>query len=457
MKSIVWLVPVSVIMLAGIAPASAQWARSYGDAGLDTAFSIRNTTDGGSIVAGETISFGAGSYDCWLLKLDANGGVQWQKTYGGTGVDEAYSVEQTSDGGYFVAAATTSFGAGDYDLWALKLDASGNVQWQKTYGAAGFDFADSVRQTSDGGFVLAGGTDSSGAGNRDVWILKLNAAGGVQWQKTLGSAGFDQANSVQTTSDGGYVVAGDTSFGAGSIDVWVLKLDNSGNTMWQQTYGGAGDDSASSIQQTNDGGYVVAGGTNSFGAGGNDFWILKLGSSGSIQWQKTYGGSGLERAYSIQQTADGGYHTAGVTSSFGSGDFDAWILKLDPSGNLEWQKAYGSTQYDQVISLDGNGGLTAAGYTASFGVGGDLWVLKLASDGQIDPACTLATDTFVVPAGSLASISVPSVTAASPIAQIADATAIPTDSAAVVGEQCAVACLFCDDFEDSTWIRPGAI
>ena len=441
------ILAVTLVLLAGIAPASAQWARSYGDAGFEMAFAIRNTSDGGSIVSGATVSFGAGDYDCWLLKLNADGGVQWQKTYGGAGFDEAYSVEPTTDGGYFVAAITTSFGAGGYDLWALKLDASGNVQWQKTYGGNGFDFADSVRQTSDGGFILAGGTDSSGAGNRDVWILKLNAAGGVQWQKTLGSAQFDQANSVQTTSDGGYVVAADTSFGAGSFDVWILKLDISGNTTWQQTYGGAGADSASSVQQTSDGGYVVAGGTESFGAGASDLWILKLGTSGSIQWQKTYGDSGGERAYSVQQTADG-YYAAGVTTSFGFGDSDAWILKLDSSGNVQWQKAYGSTQYDQVNAIDGNGGLTAAGYTASFGVGGDLWVLKLASDGQIDPSCTLATDTFVVAAGSLASISVPSAAPASPVAQVADSSAIPTDSAASVGEQCAVACLFCDDFED---------
>ncbi len=225
-------------------------------------------------MAGETESFGAGIYDVWILKLDANGNVVWQKTYGGADYDHAYSIQQTSDGGYIVAGETWSswsFGAErNGDAWVLKLDANGNVQWQKRYGGADSDIASFIQQTSDGGYIVAGRTDYFGAGDFDfdVWVLKLDANGNVQWQKRYGGPGWDWASSIQQTSDGGYIVAGYTdSFGAGYFDVWVLKLDASGNVQWAKTYGGADYDHANSIQQTSDGGYIVAGETYSFGAG----------------------------------------------------------------------------------------------------------------------------------------------------------------------------------------------
>jgi len=156
-------------------------------------------------------------------------------------------------------------------------------QWAKTYGGTGDDYAYSIQQTSDGGYIVAGYTGSSGAGLADFWVLKLKSDGTVDWQKTYGGGGYDSASSIQQTSDGGYIVAGvTTSFGAGGYDFWVLKLDGSGNVQWQKTYGGTGNDYANSIQQTTDGGYIVAGVTTSFGAGG-DFWVLKLDSSGNVQ------------------------------------------------------------------------------------------------------------------------------------------------------------------------------
>ncbi len=312
-----------------------SWQKTYGGIDYEYAFSIQQTRDGGYIVAGSTKSFGAGDDDMLILKLDQTGTVSWQKAYGGIDPEAAYSIQQTSDGGYIVAGYTFSFGAGDQDMWILKLDQNGNVSWQKTYGGGGRDFREftSIQQTRDGGYIVAGATDSFGAGDYDGWILKLDQTGTVSWQKTYGGSSEDTVNSIQQTSDGGYIVAGVTySFGAGSYDLWILKLDQTGTVSWQKTYGGSGTDAYPSIRQTSDGGYIVAGLTGSFGVNG-DMWILKLDQTGMVSWQKTFGGSDIDFAASIQQTTDGGYIVAGYYD-FGAGNTDMWILKLDSNGNI---------------------------------------------------------------------------------------------------------------------------
>ena len=380
-------------------PASAQeWAVTYGGSNYDEAFTIQETDDGGYIVAGWTASFGAGSADFWILKLNDSGNVEWQKTYGGSGWDGANCIQQTNDGGYVVAGCTCSFGAGLEDVWVLKLDENGNVEWQKTYGGSYWDWATSIQQTDDGGYVVAGYTCSFGVGLEDVWILKLDENGNVEWQKTYGGSNDDVAKSIQQTSDGGYIVAGVTgSFGAGLEDVWVLKLDEDGNVEWQKTYGGSWSDWAESIQQTDDGGYIVAGGTYSF-AGLEDVWVLKLDENGSVEWQKTYGGSDHDWAGSIQQTSDGGYIVAGVTGSFGACDWDVWVLKLNDSGNVEWQKTYGGSDLDGAWSIQqtDDGGYIVAGGTDSFRAGDwNVWVLKLDEDGDI-PGCNIVGESDAV-------------------------------------------------------------
>jgi hypothetical protein len=278
------------------------------------------------------------------------------------------------------------------DFWVLKLDASGNVQWQKTYGGVDDDRARSIQQTSDGGYVAAGWTKSFGAGNSDYWVLKLDASGNVQWQKTYGGADWDYTSSIQQTADGGFVVEGySVSFGAGNWDFWVLNLDASGNVQWQKTYGGAGDDRTSSIQQTTDGGYVVAGNTVSFGAGSNDFWVLKLDASGNVTWQKTYGSNDRDRAYSIQQTADGGFVVAGRTTSFGAGGEDSWVLKLD-------------------------------------------------ANGEIDASCTFIADTAATITDTTATITFTTVSGVDSAATVTNTSVTGADSAAAIDEQCPGAC-----------------
>jgi predicted transcriptional regulator len=202
----------------------------------------------------------------------------------------------------------------------VKLDSSGNVQWTKTIGGSSDDFAYSIIQSSDGGYVIAGYTQSFGAGGSDIYVVKLDSSGNVQWVKTIGGSDWDVAYSIIQSSDGGYVVAGRTySFGAGKADMYVVKLDSAGNVQWAKTIGGSDDDRAYSIIQSSDGGYVVAGYTTSFGAGKEDMYVVKLDSSGNVQWTKTIGGSDKDVARSIIRSSDGGYIVAGYTRSFGSG------------------------------------------------------------------------------------------------------------------------------------------
>jgi hypothetical protein len=377
-----------VLVFSGYAYA-VEWAKVYGGIKNDMAYAIQQTADGGYVVAGSTESFGAGSADIWILKLDGNGSAVWQKTYGGGGNEYPYlsSVNQTEDGGYVVSGYTESFGAGNRDIWILKLDSNGETAWQKTYGDAGHDYATSVQQTTDGGYVISGHKGSGGA-SEDGLIQKINANGDVIWQKTYAGSDEDYPILVQQTTDNGYIMAGYTmSFGAGNRDSWILKLDADGNTMWQKTYGGSNDDRAYSINQTTDGGYIVAGQTSSFGASGVESWILKLDSNGDTVWQKSYGGAGNDYALSVQQTADSGYIVAGQTSSFGASGYDSWILKLDNNGNSIWQKRYGGAGNDLAYSVQQttDGGYIVAGSTQSFGAGGyDFWILKLDGNGNIN-------------------------------------------------------------------------
>jgi hypothetical protein len=386
------LLNVSLVALFTQPAYAVKFAKTYGGASYDWAFSVQQTSDGGYILAGYTSSFGAGGYDIFLIKTDANGNISWAKTYGGTSYDGAHSVQQTSDGGYIVAGLTYSFGAGGYDIFLIKTDANGNISWAKTYGGTSYDGAHSVQQTSDGGYIVAGGTRSFGAGSEDIFLIKTDANGNRIWAKTYGGTNDDYASSVQQTSDGGYIVAGITwSFGAGWRDIFLIKTDANGNRIWAKTYGGTNQDFAHSVQQTSDGGYIVAGLTYSFGAGG-DIFLIKTDASGNVQWAKTYGGTNDDYAYSVQQTSDGGYIVAGGTRSFGAGAVDIFLIKTDANGNISWAKTYGGTEYDRASSVQqtSDGGYIVAGGTRSFGAGlNDVFLIKTDASGNIGPSCSI--------------------------------------------------------------------
>ena len=378
--------------LASFMPLNAQWAKTYGGSQYDSVADLIQLTDtGGYIVCGRTASFGAGSYDIWLLELSALGEVEWERTYGGSGGDYPYSIQQTSDGGYILAGTTYSFGSGDGDAWVLKVSSTGDVEWEKTYGGIDYDTVRCLQTTSDGGYIVVGYTENWGAGGYDIWILRLSSTGSIVWQNTYGGFDNDYGWSIEQTSDGGYIVGGETfSFGDFSDNAWVLKLSSTGSIVWQKIYGGSDMDWSSEAHQTGDGGYIVVGGTFSFGAGDCDGWILKLNSAGTVQWQRAYGEFDFDYTYSIQQTSDDGYIVGGYTYSFGAGTDDAWVIKLDSNGDIDWERTYGDTLSDwgRGIQETGSGGYIGYGSTYSTGAGSsDFSILKLYSDGDIDPSC----------------------------------------------------------------------
>ena len=353
---------------------SPHFCKTIGGEKDDGGISLIQTSDGGYAIAGETESFGSGNYDVYVVKLDANGNLQWTKTIGGKNWDEGRSLIQTSDGGYVIAGTTKSFGGGWGDVYVVKLDAKGNLQWTKTIGGKNLEEGSSLIQTSDGGYAIAGSygivDDNEEVDieliNFDVYVVKLNAKGNLQWTKTIGGTASEAGYSLIQTSDGGYAITGYTkSFGAGGEDVYLVKLDANGNLQWTKTIGGPASEAGYSLIQTSDGGYAIAGYTKSFGAGEADVYVVKLDAKGNLQWTKTIGGESEDSGRSIIQTSDGGYAIAGSTTSFGAGwiNVDVYVVKLDKNGDA----CCAVSQTPQV----GSGGRLGSA-TSSIGSGGTL-------------------------------------------------------------------------------------
>ena len=357
------------------------WNKTFGGSNYDCGVSVQQTSDAGYIIAGRTFSYGAGDSDVWLIKTNSSGDLAWSQTFGGSCNDSSNSIQQTPDAGYIIAGQTDSYGAGGWDVWLMKADSSGNLAWNQTFGGSGDDYGYSVQQTSDGGYIIGCITSSYGAGGYDAWLIKADASGNMAWNQTFGGSGNDFSNSVQQTSDGGYIIGGYTSsYGAGGGDVWLIKTDTSGNTAWNQTFGGSGDDYGYSVQQTSDGGYIISGYTSSYGAGGRDVWLIKTDSSGNEAWNQTFGGLGDDYGWSVQQTSDGGYITVGATQSYGAGNLDVWLMKTDSSGNTVWNQTFGGSgdDYGGSVRQTSDGGYIITGHTSSYGAGGgDVWLIKV--------------------------------------------------------------------------------
>lgn len=392
------------------------------------------TKDGGSIIAGHTESEGGdvkgnhGKADCLIIKLNASGEIDWSKCYGGNEWEHVFSIVETSDGGYIFAGDAKSSdgdvvglhevmkGFGSADAWVVKLDSKGDILWSKCLGGNEIDKASCVAQTSDGDYIVSGNTYSTDgdvtgfhgeakSAVGDGWIVKLDAEGKIVWNKCIGGSQSDNAQYVQQTSDGGYIVAGytesndgDVKGNHGSSDFWLAKLDANGELLWNKCYGGKAYDWASSVQETKDGGFILAGNTSSTNGdvsgnhGGNDYWVVKVNANGNIEWSKCFGGSSDDWGpYSVEQTNDEGFIVAGYTEST-DGDVssknegkDYWIVKLDAKGSIEWNKCFGGSGNDlaKCVKQTTDGEYFVAGYTESFdslfnnrGMA-DFWILKL--------------------------------------------------------------------------------
>jgi hypothetical protein len=377
----------AVCCSAVVASAQGTFVRTYGGDSADYGYQVLQAHDGGYVLIGATSSSGAGDCDFWLIKTDSLGDTLWTRTYGGTGYDAGIAVAQTTDGGYTVAGETWSFGAGAGDFWLIKTDSLGDTLWTRTYGGTGYDGAGAVAQTSDGGYVATGLTRSFGAGGFDVWLVRTDALGDTLWTRIYGDTGIDIGRWVAQTPDSGFVVAGVTeSYGSGGRDVWLIKTDPSGDTLWTRTYGGTHDDHGYSVTQTVDSGYAAVGFTVSYGAGGYDVWLIKTDPSGDTLWTRTYGGTSLDYGYSVAQTMDGGYIIGGETMSFGAGYQDAWLVKTDASGDTKWTRTFGGTGNDKcyAVAQTDDGGYIMGGQTQSFGlVEADAWLIKTDSAGLL--------------------------------------------------------------------------
>jgi hypothetical protein len=364
----------SVFILSGMVTVTLireQWSIVIGGAGWDGAYSIGLTSDGGYIVAGGTDSYGSGGVDAWLIRIDSSGQLLWNKTYGGAGDDEAYSVQQTSDGGY-VFSGQTSF----YDFrgpWIVKVDPNGNIVWSKAYwDETGARFA-SVQQSSDGGYVIAG--HRSGSVYYPVshpWIMKLDSQGEMLWNKTFDDLEGFELESIVQTNDGGYVAAGR---GYGAL---VIKVDSEGNTLWKKSYV-ANNTSlrAFCIQQISSGGYVVAG--DYYVKNDSDFWLSKIDLDGNLQWSKTYGGVDTDTALCVREKSDGGYAVIGYTFSSEHVHAQALLVYTDEAGNAQTILSIGGESDDYAYSMvqTPDGRFVLAGTTYSSGNWGQVWVAKV--------------------------------------------------------------------------------
>ncbi len=359
--------------------AQVTFQKTFGGISTDYAYSLQQTKDEGYIIAGYTTSFGEGSRDAYLIRTDVNGKTLWTKTYGGSSSDYAWTVQQTNDDGFIFGAHSGSFGIGSHDVYLVKSDLSGNVIWSRVYGGSNADGAYSLQQTSDGGFIIGAHVNSFGAGQHDVYLIKINNNGDTLWTKTFGGISGDRFRDLYQTKDGGFILVSETlSFGAGNSDVYLIKTDSIGNLLWTKTYGGSSSDYGYSVRQTSDGGYIIAGYTRSFSAEGTEVYIIKTDNSGNLDWAKSYGGSSDDYGYSIRQTTDGGYIVAGYTESFGASG-DVYLIRIDANGDLIWSKVFGGSQTDYGWSVRQtvDEGFVIAGYTRSFGSGNeDVYLIK---------------------------------------------------------------------------------
>jgi len=372
------------LLLWNIKNVEILWNRTYGGLNLDWGWSVQSTNDNGYIIGGETVSYGEGNYDAYLIKTNNIGMEEWNNTFGGSAKDGCRAVQQTQDGGYILTGYTDSYGNQGHDYWIIKTDEFGQEIWSKVYGGVESDASYEIIETSTGDFVCTGYSYSNSNGNKDAWVIKTNSQGEMIWENNFGGYGVEYGMSIIEASDGNYIIVGSTtSYGSGGTDIYLLKIGIGGELIWEKTYGGSNEDWAGSIDNTVDGGFIIVGDTASFGAGGFDVFLLKVDNLGNEIWSTCFGDSdSYETGYSVRATLDGGFIVSGaksITTQFGDNQ-DALIIKTNNNGMKEWEYLYGGSD-DEIgysVCQQNNDEYVITGYTESFGNGSkDIFLLKI--------------------------------------------------------------------------------
>lgn len=401
-----------------------EWDKTFGGKERDGLSEIIVTSDGGYLLAGSSASNisedksenSKGGNDFWIVKIDADGNKVWDRSYGGENSEYFYSILVTSDGGFLLFGDSSSDASGDksennidgYDYWVIKIDADGNKVWDKTFNSKEYDSPSVLIYSSDGGYLLGGSSESLISAS-DYWVIKIDADGNKIWEKTFGGWSTDHLSSITQSSDGSYFLAGSSEssdtddkseVGNGEYDYWVIKIDANGNKVWDKSYGGEGSEYLHNMTATSDGNYLLFGDSNSdasgdkseINIGGRDFWIIKIDADGNKIWDKSYGGEGTEYSNNMVALSDGGYLLTGSSESLVS-SFDYFTVKIDANGNKVWGKSYGGESREHLYSalITSDGGYMLSGLSESNAAGeksednngeNDFWAIKIDADGN---------------------------------------------------------------------------
>jgi hypothetical protein len=349
---------------------------SQRDRGID----LIQTSDGGYAVLGYTSSFGQGGEDLYLVRLDEQGQELWSQTYGGQSLDNGWSVFETESGDLMLFGFTGSSGAGGLDYYLVRTDPEGEVLWESTYGGVEDEYGWDLSPTADGGFVLAGQTESYGSGDIDGYLIKVDGDGRQQWSQTYGGAYEDRLYSVDLCNDGGYILTGTSGENSSRRNLYLVRTDAQGDLLWEVRLGEDEDDVGHDVRQLEDGTFAIAGYTMNYGAERYDAMLLRVDADGNVIWRRLYGNYLEDRTISLALTQDGGFLLGGYSQSYGNGNWDIYLVRADSEGDLVWFGVFGElgneTGYTFIEVDDGSVALTGETYSSNLG-GGDLIILKI--------------------------------------------------------------------------------
>ncbi|UCH65200.1 MAG: hypothetical protein JSW63_11415, partial [Ignavibacterium sp.] len=371
------------IHFSSLAQVSIEWDKSFGETEQNIGKCVKQTIDGGYIIMGSKDDIDASKYYFWIIKTDSNGDTLWTKSPNDGNNDIGYYIHQTTDSGYIIVGSRLIEEFGKRDVLLLKTDSFGNTLWTKTFRGNDWNEGKSVQQTIDGGYIILGGSGGD-KWSSDVLLIKTDSSGNILWLKTFGGNNHDIGNSIQQTTDGGFILVGKVN-GVGMVprgDGLLMKTDVNGDTLWTKTFAGGTWTDFGEVKQTNDGGYVIIG-TRMSSSNADDALFIKTDSLGNTEWSKTFGGNSGDTGASIQQTIDGGYIITGITGSFGAGAADVWLIRTDTLGDTLWTVTFGETSYEHGYSVQQttDGGYIIAGANWFSGVfNGDVWLIKTSID-----------------------------------------------------------------------------